>query len=175
MQEIENSLNIWRNSRNIKTFPLTIKEDLLQELEEAREALRNLDFNNYVEEISDIAIFALNGLGLLNMSYKPMRMCVVPSLISLESYINNINTSMRIQVVSMLNIIITMCDELVTAKKYDFKKVVMEKIKVLNSRRQSIKQKEKWKKYGANSKWEKDPFQDKDTLYKMNFSYCKIN
>ncbi len=48
MLEIEKQLSEWRNSRNIKTFPLTIKEDLLMELEEVKEAVRNLDFNNYV-------------------------------------------------------------------------------------------------------------------------------
>ena len=175
MQLIEKQLKEWRLSRNIKTFPLTIKEDLLGELEEVKEALRNLDFNNYVEELADIAIFALNGLGLLNITYKPMRMCVIPSLNSLESYINNISVEMPIQMLNMLNIIITICDELVTAKKYDFKKVVLEKILLLNSRRQSIDQEKYWKAHGVSGKWEKDPHQNKDTLYKINFSYCKIN
>lgn len=172
--EIQKQLSKWRNERNIKTFPLTIKEDLLKELEEVRQAKQNLDWNNYVEELADIAIFALNGLGLLNMSYKPMRMCVVPTLNSLESYINNISVEMPIQMLNMLNIIITICEELVTAKQYDFKKVVLEKILLLNSRRQSIDQEKYWKAHGVNGKWEKDPFQDKDTLYKMNFSRCKL-
>ena len=69
MLEIEKQLSEWRNSRNIKTFPLTIKEDLLMELEEVKEALRNLDFNNYVEELADIAIFAFNGLGLFENEF----------------------------------------------------------------------------------------------------------
>lgn len=174
MLEIQKQLSEWRKERNIKIFPITIKEDLLGELEEVKEALRNLDFNNYVEEIADIAIFALNGLGLLNMTYKPMRMSVVPSLNSLESYINNISVEMPIQMLNMLKIIITICEELVTAKQYDFKKVVLEKILLLNSRRQSIDQEKYWKAHGVNGKWEKDPFQDKDTLYKMNFSRCKL-
>lgn len=174
MKQIENSLNIWRNSRNIKTFPLTIKEDLLGELEEVKEAVRSLDWNNYCEEIADIAIFALNGLGLLNMSYKPMRMCVVPTLINLESYINNISVEMPIQMLNMLNIIITICDELVTAKKYDFKKVVLEKIKVISSRLQCPQQKKEWSKNGASGKWEKHPFQNKDTLYVGNYGKCKV-
>ena len=93
-----------------------------------------------------------------------MRMCVIPSLNSLESYINNISVEMPIQMLNMLNIIITICDELVTAKKYDFKKVVLEKIKVINSRRQSIDQEKYWKAHGVSGRREKDPFQDKDTL-----------
>ena len=174
MQQIENSLNIWRNSRNIKTFPLTIKNDLLQELEEVKEAVRNLDFNNYCEELADIAIFALNGLGLLNTSHKPMRMSVIPSLNSLEAYINNIRVEMPIQTIGILNIIITMCEELVAAKKYDFKKVVLEKIKVINSRHQCPNQKKHWELHGVSGKREKHPLQNKDTLYVGNYGKCKV-
>ena len=174
MKQIEIQLKNWRDSRNIKTFPLTIKDDLLDELREVREAQQKLDWNNYVEELADIAIFAFNGLGLLSISHKPTRMSIVPTLNNLESYINNIKIEMPVQMINILNIIITMCDELVTAKKYDFKKVVLEKILLLNSRRQSIDQEKYWKAHGVNGKWEKDPFQDKDTLYKMNFSRCKL-
>lgn len=174
MKQIENSLNIWRNSRNIKTFPITIKEDLLGELEEVKEAVRSLDWNNYCEEIVDIAIFAFNGLGLLNIRYKPMRMCVVPTLNNLEAYINNISVKMPIQTVNMLNVIITICDELVTAKQYDFKKVVLEKIKVINSRQQCPNQKKYWELHGASGKWEKDPHQNKDTLYVGNYGKYKV-
>ena len=174
MQQIENSLNIWRNSRNIKMFPTTIKEDLLGEFEEVKEALRSLDFNNYVEELADVAIFAFNGLWLLNMSYKPMRMCVVPTLNSLESYINNISVEMPIQMLNMLNIIITICEELVTAKRYDFKKVLNEKILTINSRLQDPKQKKDWIKNGASGKWQKYEHQDKTTLYIPNYGKCKL-
>lgn len=175
MQEIEKQLKEWRLSRNIKTFPLTIKEDLLQELEEVKEALRSLDFNNYVEELADISIFALNGIGLLNMTYKPMRMCAVPTLISLESYINNINVEMPIQIVNMLKVIITICDELVTAKKYDFKKVVLEKILVLNSRMQCPIQKKHWQLHGASGKWKKSLLPEHiKTWHKANYGKCKV-
>ena len=174
MQQIENSLNIWRNSRNIKTFTLTIKEDLLKELEEVKEAVRNLDFNNYVEELADVAIFAFNGIGLLNASYKPMIMSVVPTLNNLKAYINNINIKIPTQMIHLLNVIITICDELVTAKKYDFKKVVLEKILVLQSREQCPIQKKYWKAHGASGKWEKMKDQPKDTLYVGNYGKYKI-
>ena len=48
-----------------------------------------------------------------------------------------------------------MCDELVTAKKYDFKKVLNEKILTINSRLQDPKQKKDWIKNGVSGKWEK--------------------
>ena len=174
MLEIQKQLSEWRNSRNIKIFPLTIKEDLLQELQEVREAKENLDWNNYVEELADIAIFCFNGLGTIGIVYKSSRMSIIPNLKSLESYINNIKIEMPIQVVNMLNVIITICDELVTAKRYDFKKVVLEKIKVINSRHQCPIQKKHWKLHGVSGKWEKDPHQNKDTLYVGNYGKCKV-
>ena len=121
MQQIEQQLKNWRDSRNITTFPLTIKDDILKEVEEVRLAIKNNDIENYVEELADVAIFAFNGLGLLSISHKPTRMSVVPTLNNLESYINNIKIEMPVQMINILNIIITMCDELVTAKRYDFK------------------------------------------------------
>ena len=174
MLEIEKQLSEWRNSRNIKTFPITIKDDLLKELEEVKEALRNLDFNNYVEELADIAIFAFNGLGLLNMSYSSKRTCVLTSLPMLESYINGLRLEFPMQTYTILCHIITICEELVTAKKYDFKKVVLEKILVLQSRLQCPIQKKYWKLHGISGKWEKMKDQPKDTLYVGNYGKCKV-
>ena len=174
MQQIEKQLKEWRLSRNIKTFPLTIKEDLLGELEEVKEAVRNLDFNNYVEELADVAIFAFNGLGLLSLQYKRKAFNVKANLNQLESYINNIKIELSIQTYSILCTIIAICDELVTAKRYDFKKVVLEKIKVISSRSQCPIQKKYWEVHGVSGSWKKDPHQQKDTLYVGNYGKCKI-
>lgn len=174
MKQIEQLLKEWRKSRNISTFSLTIKDDLIDELREVREAQQKLDWNNYVEELADITIFALNGLGLLNISHKPTRMSVIPALKNLESYINNIKIEMPIQMINVLNIIITMCDELVTAKKYDFKKVLNEKIKVVESRLQDPQQKQDWIKNGVSGKWQKMRNQPKETLYIANYGKCKL-
>ena len=174
MQQIEKQLKEWRLSRNIKTFPLTIKEDLLGELEEVKEAVRNLDFNNYVEELADVAIFAFNGLGLLSLQYKRKAFNVKANLNQLESYINNIKIELSIQTYSILCTIIAICDELVTAKRYDFKKVVLEKIKVISSRLQCPIQKKYWKLHGASGKFEKMKDQPKDTLYVGNYGKCKV-
>lgn len=174
MKQIEKQLKEWRDSRNIKIFPITIKEDLLKELQEVREAQQKLDFNNYVEELVDIAIFAFNGIGLLNMSYSSKRTCVLTSLSMLESYINRLRLEFPMQTYTILCHIITMCEELVTAKKYDFKKVVLEKIKVLNSRMQCPQQKKEWSKNGISGKWEKMKDQPRDTLYVGNYGKCKV-
>ena len=174
MKQIEKLLKEWRETRNIKIFPITIKEDLLKELQEVREAKENLDWNNYVEELADIAIFAFNGLGTIGIVYKSSRMFIIPNLKSLESYINNIKIEMPIQTLSILNLIITICEELVTAKQYDFKKVVLEKILVLQSRKQCPIQKKHWELHGASGKWEKMKDQPKDSLYVGNYGKCKI-
>ena len=174
MLEIQNQLSEWRKERNIKIFPLTIKDDLLKELEEVREAQQKLDFNNYVEELADIAIFALNGLGLLSLQYKRKAFNVEANLNQLESYINNIKIELSVQTYSILCTIIVICEELVTAKKYDFKKVVLEKILVLQSRLQCPIQKKYWKLHGISGKWEKMKDQPKDTLYVGNYGKCKV-
>lgn len=174
MKQIQIQLKEWRNSRNIKTFPLTIKQDLLGEVLEVRQTQQKLDWDNYVEELADVAIFAFNGLGLLNVNYKPTRMSIVPTLNNLESYINNIKIEMPVQIINILNIIITMCDELVAAKRYDFRKVLNEKILTINSRFQCPQQKKDWIKNGANSKWQKMRNQPKETLYVADYSKCKI-
>ena len=175
MKQIEIQLKNWRESRNIKTFPITKKDDMLKEVEEVRLAIKNNDIENEVEELADVAIFAFNGLGLLSISHKPTRMIVVPTLNNLESYIKNISLKMPVQMINILNIIITMCDELVTAKKYDFKKVVLEKIKVISSRLQCPIQKEHWKLHGASGKWEKSKrAEDKNLVYVANFGKCRI-
>lgn len=176
MRNIEEQLRNWRESRNIKDFPLTIKEDLLSEVEEVKQALNNRDWDNYVEELADVAIFAFNGIGLLNIVYNKKSFSVESTLEHLESCINNINTTILYQTYTLLCTIVAICEELVTEKRYDFKKVVLEKIKLLNSRKQSIEQKENWNKYGANGKWEKSELkEDKDRWYKPNYSRCKLD
>jgi hypothetical protein len=175
MIEIQKQLSQWRKERNITTFPLTIKDDLLSELQEVKQAQQELDWSNYVEELADIAIFAFNGLGLLfALQYKRKAFNVEANLNQLESYINNIKIELSIQTYTILCHIITICDELVTAKRYDFKKVVLEKIKVISSRKQNPVQKKIWAKNGASSKWEKMKDQPKETLYVGNYGKCKI-
>lgn len=177
MQQIEKQLKEWRDSRNIKIFPITIKEDLLKELQEVREAKENLDWNNYVEELADIAIFCFNGIGLLGIKYVSKKSCVLSSVAQIESYINNLRLGLEfpIQIHTILSTLITSCEELVTAKKYDFKKVVLEKILVLQSRKQCPIQNKYWQVHGASGKWKKSLLPEHiKTWHKANYGKCKI-
>jgi hypothetical protein len=57
---------------------------------------------------------------------------------------------------------------------YDFECVMNETIKEISSRQQDPEQKKRWKKNGSNGeKWQKDKSQDKNTLYKADYSKCK--
>jgi len=57
---------------------------------------------------------------------------------------------------------------------YDSELCMSEVIKEISSRKQCPEQKAEWEQYGADGKWLKDKNQDKDTLYKADFSSCKI-
>lgn len=66
-------------------------------------------------------------------------------------------------------------EDLGTAKQYDFKKVVLEKIKVLNSRQQCPNQKKHWELHGASGKWKKSLLPEHiKTWHKANYGKCKI-
>lgn len=176
MQEIEERLKNWREKRNIILFPITLKDDILQEAEEVKQALRKQDFNNYVEELADIEIFCLNAIGLLGMRYQKRAYKIEPSLAQIESYIDKIRIELPVQTYTILCTIATICNELITKEKYDFMKVLDEKIKVVESRKQDREQKKYWKRYGAaNEKWKKSKLQeDINSCYVADYSKCKI-
>jgi len=176
MKQIEKMLKTWRESRNINTLSETLKDDLQKEVIEAQQGLEKEDINNYCEEVVDVAIFAFNAIGVLNQAYS--RQTSIRSeikLIHIENTINQIDLSRPIQMRTLLCMIIGMCEDLVTKRGFDFKALTLEKIKVLESRKQCPEQKKDWALNGMSGKWEKDSKQDKDTLYKINFDKCKFN
>ena len=175
MKQIEQNLKNWRELRNINTTALTLKDDLQKEVIEAQQGLNKQDINNYCEEVVDVAIFAFNALGVCNQYYtKQTSIKTDIKLIDIENTINQIDLSRPIQTRVLLCAIIGMCESLVSKRGFDFKKLTLQKILVLESRKQCPKQKKEWAKNGMSGKWEKDPKQDKDTLYKMNFDKCRF-
>lgn len=176
MKQIEKELKNWRESRNIKTISLTLKDDLQKEVIEAQQGLNKQDINNYCEEIVDVGIFAFNALGVSNQYYSRQTSIQTEiKLIHIENTINQIDLSRPIQMRTLLCMIIGMCEDLVTKRGFDFKKLTLQKILVLESRKQDPRQKKEWFLNGMSGKWEKMKDQPKDTLYKMNFDKCKIN
>lgn len=176
MKTIEQQLKQWRAERNITTLSLTLKEDLFKEVIEAKEGLAKQDINNYVEELADVSIFAFNALGVSNQYYsKQTSIRNEIKLLHIENTINQIELKRPIQMRVLLCMIIGMCEDLITKRGFDFKKLVSEKILVLNSRVQCPKQKKEWALNGMSGKWEKYQNQDKSTIHKINFDKCKFN
>lgn len=56
---------------------------------------------------------------------------------------------------------------------YDVYKTMNETVLEISSREQDPIQKEIWEKEGASGKWNKNKKQDKDSLYKADYSKCK--
>lgn len=173
MKRIEQLLKQWRDDRNIITLSNTLKDDLLSEVEEAKkeEEMRNLIL--YIEEVCDVAIIALNAIGLMNMAYNQQNTRQTEyKLNDLINTIESINLDINHQAYLLLCTVVTICETLVEAKRFNFSKSIEEKIKLINSRKQCPKQKEKWNKFGAVGKWLKFEKQDQATLYVPNFKSC---
>ena len=65
----------------------------------------------------------------------------------------------------------------IEARGYEFEQCMLETIKEISSRKQDPKQKERWAnddKLKRLQKWKKFKEQDKKTLYKADYSKCKI-
>lgn len=62
------------------------------------------------------------------------------------------------------------------ANGYNFEKVMKEVLKEINSRKQDSEQKKKWETDGIplGEKWKKSKTQEPSTLYKADFSRCKL-
>lgn len=175
MKQIIEELEAWRKERGMFNFELNIKDSIKDEIQEAITALKLNDMDNFAEEVADVSIFCFNGIGQLGMDYTE-----IPhgyhktSLECLESLTDNISIQTPVTTCQILLMSISLCKDIVTKAGYDFKKVVLEKIKVLSSRVQDSVQMEEWKLSGAKGKWLKSKEQDKSTLYIADYSSCKL-
>jgi len=66
------------------------------------------------------------------------------------------------------------CNNETALMGYDNEKCELEVFKEINSRKQCPIQKELWEEAYPVGKWEKDKNQDESTLYKADYSSCKI-
>ena len=174
MREIIKTLEAWREARNMQDNEFFVEEQVASMTDECKEVLLADTDEHKAEELCDIAIFAINGLGLLKMEYKPKitKWSGLPSIMRALSNILEENSERMAGV--ELNYIIKFCENTVTDLGYDFKKMMLEKIKVINSREQDKDQAKEWAINGASGKWKKFEGQDKNTLYYANFESCKL-
>ena len=174
MIEIIEELRRWREARNMQDNEFFVEEQVASMTDECKEVLLADTDEHKAEELCDIAIFAINGLGLLKIEYKQKvtKWSGLPSIMRALSNILEENSERMAGV--ELNYIIKFCENTVTELGYDFKKMMMEKIKVISSRMQDPEQAKDWELNGASGKWKKFEGQDKNTLYDANFESCKL-
>lgn len=175
MEKIVLSLKNWREERNIVNFGLDIQDNILDEIEEAKEELLNGRIQAFAVEVADVAIFCFNGIGQLGMDYVEHKHGYERiSLEALESLCDSMNISLPVATYQKLAMLISLCKDLIESHGYDFKKIVMEKIKVVSSRVQDPSQKLEWEENGVRGKWLKDKNQDKSTIYIADYDSCKL-
>ena len=130
----------------------------------------------FEEAYKVVAILAFNGLGLLGCEYEGS-FCITGSCISaiLDSLGSVLKTKVGWRLSTELNYIIKICDYEINELGYDFKKMMLEKIKVLHSRIQSPTQARDWAENGASGKWEKSTFPEHIAMvYKPDFESCRL-
>jgi hypothetical protein len=175
MKTIQQVLKQWRTDRNITEFNMYVVDDINCEIDEAQAETAKAQLLNYIEEIADVAITAINAIGLMGKEYASQQ--------SIKSYYNlddlraitsQIRIDIQIQAYLLLCSVISVSMQLIRQSGFNAECVIMQKVKVINSRLQEPKQKEEWLKNGAVGKWQKDPKQDRDTLYVPDFKGCRI-
>jgi|GEM_PF-6670606 len=174
MREIIKTLETWREARNMQDNEFFVEEQVASMTDECTEVLLAKTVEHKAEELCDIAIFAINGLGLLKIEYKAKatKWSGLPSIMRALSNILEENSERMAGV--ELNYIIKFCENTVNELGYNFKKMMMEKIKVISSRMQDPDQAKDWELNGASGKWKKWELQDKNTIYDANFESCRL-
>ena len=175
MFEIVEELRKWREARNMQDDEFIVEEQVAWMLDECKEVLLAKTDEHRAEEYCDIAIFAFNGLGILREdfdgSFRISGACVG---IILESLTSMLNAKKGWKIATELNYIIQLCEYAAKELGYDFKTMMLEKIKVISSREQDPEQAKEWALNGVSGKWKKNKLQDKATIYKPDFESCKV-
>ena len=175
MFEIVEELRKWREARNMQNDEFIVEEQVAFMLDECKEVLLAKTDEHRAEEYCDIAIFAFNGLGILREdfdgSFRIYGACVG---IILESLTSMLKVKKGWKIATELNYIIQLCEYAAKELGYDFKTMMLEKIKVISSREQDPEQAKEWALNGVNGKWERNKLQEKSTIYRPDFDSCRL-
>lgn len=176
MNEIVEELRKWREARNMQNNEFVVEKEVASMLDECKEVLLAETDEHKAEEYCDIAIFAFNGLGWRREPYDGS-FRIVGSCVSivLESLSTMLKVKAGWKIPTELNYIIQLCEVAVNELGYSFRKMMLEKIKVISSREQDPEQVKEWALNGASGKWRKYELQDKSTIYKPDFESCRID
>lgn len=173
MKQVQEELKKWRIARNLEGSEFNTELEVLNLLKEFTEYLEAETKEHKAEELSDMIIFCVNGLSYLNEDYNE-HYNPFDSEYILKSLSHVSGGGVFWQALG-LNEIINACYDDISNLGFYSEKLILEKIKVLNSRKQCPKQAREWEiiEFKELEKWEKDPEQNKDELYKMDFELCR--
>ena len=76
--------------------------------------------------------------------------------------------------VDAINDLLIFCRNELALMSYDEELCQVETLKEISSRQQDPLQVTEWQLHGMSGKWRKDPNQDQSTLYKSNYTTCKL-
>lgn len=177
MFEIVEELRKWREARNMQDDEFIVEEQVAWMLDECKEVLLAKTDEHRAEEYCDIAIFAFNGLGILREDFDgSFKICGACVGIILESLTSMLNAKKGWKIATELNYIIQLCEYAAKELGYDFKTMMLEKIKVISSREQDPEQAKEWALNGVNGKWEKSSLPEhKLEYYIPDYENCKLD
>lgn len=92
----------------------------------------------------------------------------------LEEYTEALNASDEHEMVDALADIMVFTANEMALMGYNLDLVMKQVVKEISSRQQSPSQASEWNDYGPSGKWQKWKEQPENTLYKANFSSCKL-
>lgn len=176
MIKIVEELKKWREDRNMQDNEFVVEIEVASMLDECKEVLLAKTDEHKAEEYCDNAIFAFNGLGLLNLQYERHIVKFGDIAIITECLSAILGKPFSHNGIGYeLNDIIEACKMAVEKLGYDFEKMMIEKIKVLHSRIQSPTQARDWAENGASGKWQKSTFAEHMAMvYKPDFESCRL-
>ena len=146
----------WGYERRLVEYNEQNELDMLsEELDEYVTAVKNNDINEVIDALCDLVVIFMQSqvkIGITNQSI--FRLNKFKPYISFISYI----------------------PDMVENLGYDFNNCMIETIKEISSRQQDPEQKKRWDNgdYKVGEKWQKWKEQPKETLYKADYSKCKL-
>ena len=167
MSNFLTDLEAFRKNRGLENELGDIVTYTSKELNEAREAHWKDDIDNLIEELCDICVYSFNGIAQLGSDdftyYKNGH--VIESFDHLCCNLFSILANMSLSDNTIFfSAIINNCSTYIEKLGYNFELAMNETVKKINSRDGAMNE--------LTGKWEKDPLQDKSTLYIPNYKGC---
>jgi hypothetical protein len=167
-------LKEWRIERDMEDKPFVLSVEVSNMLKEVTEYLDGIDdVNERVDALCDIMVFRINATHMRNVPFGCENLLELGRCFEGRSIYHIIDCISSISH-SDNDFTIEFCSSMIVEEGYNPDLCMREVIKEVSSRKQDPAQAANWKHYGVSGKWEKDRKQDPSTLYKADFSKCKL-